>query len=279
MLRDVHPRTFRLLATVFALFVLFLYGPTITILSFQGPEGGLGFPMNGLSLRWFAEVFRQQSTGVVHGGWRRSIALGPIVMVLTVAISFLAGLAFRSRFEGATLLLHLVVASLGVPSIVVSLGIAALFELVGIERTWWGSGLAAHLTWPLPFRLFVMFAVVDRFDRRLEGAARHLGVTGVPTVRHVVIPVIAPSLVGVGPFGFTLSHDELARSSQVLGDLASLPLEREAMQSNATTPAVYIHGTLTTGVSFLVIAVSLATLLYLRRRRARRVSDAGKGTP
>lgn len=36
MLREVDPRTYRLLAIVFALFVLFLYGPTltITILSF-----------------------------------------------------------------------------------------------------------------------------------------------------------------------------------------------------------------------------------------------------
>ena len=46
------------LATVFALFVLFLYGPVITIfvLSFQGPEGGLTFPMRGLSLHWYAKL-------------------------------------------------------------------------------------------------------------------------------------------------------------------------------------------------------------------------------
>ncbi|RYD39657.1 MAG: ABC transporter permease, partial [Verrucomicrobiaceae bacterium] len=40
---------FYYLAGFFALFVLFLYGPTLTIfiLSFQGPEGGLTFPMRG----------------------------------------------------------------------------------------------------------------------------------------------------------------------------------------------------------------------------------------
>jgi putative spermidine/putrescine transport system permease protein len=50
----------RLLAArgFFALFVLFLYGPMITIfvLSFQGPEGGLTFPMRGLSLHWFGRA-------------------------------------------------------------------------------------------------------------------------------------------------------------------------------------------------------------------------------
>ena len=40
------------LAAFFAAFVLFLYGPMIVIfiLSFQGPTGGLTFPLNGLSL-------------------------------------------------------------------------------------------------------------------------------------------------------------------------------------------------------------------------------------
>ena len=49
MLRETHPRTFFLLSLLFALFVLFLYGPTIDhhILSFQGPNGGLVFPMQG----------------------------------------------------------------------------------------------------------------------------------------------------------------------------------------------------------------------------------------
>ena len=42
-IREKRNKGFWPLATVFALFVLFLYGPMITIfvLSFQGPEGGL----------------------------------------------------------------------------------------------------------------------------------------------------------------------------------------------------------------------------------------------
>ena len=51
-----RPWTFYALGAFFALFVLFLYGPMIAIyiLSFQGPNGGLTFPMNGVSLHWFA---------------------------------------------------------------------------------------------------------------------------------------------------------------------------------------------------------------------------------
>jgi putative spermidine/putrescine transport system permease protein len=46
------------------------------------------------------------------------------------------------------------------------------------------------------------------------------------TFAHVVLPIIAPSIIGIGLFGFTLSWDEVARSSQAMGDVNTLPLER-----------------------------------------------------
>jgi len=280
MLREAHPRSFAFLSAVFALFVLFLYAPTATIvtLSFQGPEGGLVFPMRGSSLHWIANVFQPQSVGDIGGSFQRSIQLALVVAALTVAVSFLAGLAFRRGFRGSGLLFYLVVASLIMPSVVVSLGIGSLFELLHVERAWWNAGLGAHLTWTLPFGVLIMFAVFNRFDRRYEEAARDLGASPVQTVRLVILPIILPSLVGIALFGFTLSYDELARSSQAMGALNTLPLELQAMQSNATTPVIYALGTLTTGVSLLVIATALTTVLLLRARRIRRGSDAGKGT-
>ena len=280
MLRETHPKSFVLLAVLFALFVLFLYGPTITItvLSFQGPTGGLVFPMQGVSTYWFAQVFQPQSIGDIGGSFQRSLKLGLIVMLLTVTLSFLAGLGFRQRFAGASALFYVAVASLIMPSVVVSLGIGALFEMLGIERNWWSSGLGAHLTWTLPFGLLIMFAVFNRFDKRFEEAARDLGASPVQTVRHVVLPIVLPSLVGVALFGFTLSYDELARSSQALGALNTLPLELQAMQTNATTPVIYALGTLTTALSLVVIGTSLSVLWWLRSRQAKKGSDAGKGT-
>ena len=266
------------LAALFGLFVVFLYGPiaAVVVLAFQGPEGGLVFPMNGVSLHWFGELFRPQSIGDIWGSFDRSIALGVIVMSATVLFSFLAGLALRHRFPGATTLFYVVIASLVMPSVVVSLGIGAMFELLGIERAWYSSALGAHLTWTLPFGLLIMLAVFNRFNPSYEEAARDLGATGWQTVRHVVVPIIAPSLVGVALFGFTLSYDEIARTSQSVGAQNTLPLELEAMQTNATTPVIYALGTMTTGLSLLVIGICLAGFVAVRRRRESFGSDAGK---
>lgn len=287
---DRRAASFWPLAIVFGLFVLFLYGPVFTIftLSFQGPQGGLTFPMRGLSFHWYQELFKGLGVVDIGAALKRSLALGFVVMLLTVLFSLLAGLAFRKGVKGGTALFYVSVASLIMPSIIVSLGIALQFRLLDGGVKWllekggaaeslenyttlmglYTSGLGAHLTWTLPFGLLIMFAVFNRFNPAYEEAARDLGATPWQSFRHVVLPLIAPSLVGVGMFGFTLSWDEIARSSQTIGDVNTLPLELQGLTSTVTTPSIYALGTLTTVISLVVIAITLASVAWLRKRRA-----------
>ena len=178
---------FRIMMTVFfSLFILFLYGPMISILvlSFQGSEGGLTFPMRGFSTFWFESLFDGVGVIDIWSAFGRSIRLGLVVMVLTVILSLMAGMAFRKKFMMASALFYATVSSLIVPSIVISLGVALEFRILDdmiksigannqIEwivedfRTTMGlfsSGLGAQLTWTLPFGLLIMFAVFNRFD-------------------------------------------------------------------------------------------------------------------
>ena len=103
-LADKRAPGFWPLAIVFALFVVFMYGPmfTIFVLSFQGPEGGLTFPMRGVSLHWFGNLFERQAVGDFGASFSRSLMLGLMVMATTVVVALLAGLAFRRKFPGAT---------------------------------------------------------------------------------------------------------------------------------------------------------------------------------
>ena len=96
---EPRPKSFYYLSAFFFLFIVFLYGPTLTIgiLSFQGPGGGLTFPMRGVSLHWFRDLFEQQAVGDIWGSFSRSLILGLMVMVTTVVVSIMGGLAFRKR--------------------------------------------------------------------------------------------------------------------------------------------------------------------------------------
>lgn len=276
------------LTVFFACFVIFLYGPVLSIilLAFQGPEGGLTFPMRGFSLHWFEELWRGLGVVDISRGLRRSLFLGVLVMIFTVILSLCAGLAFRKKFRGSGVLFYLTIASLIIPSIAISLGIALQFRLLDETVKWLGqsleiqwiiddfqtsmgliaSGLGTHLTWTLPFGLLIMFAVFNRFNPSYEEAARDLGATPWQTFWGVVFPLIAPALVGVALFGFTLSYDELARSSQALGAVNTLPLELRGLTTTVTNPSIYALGAVTTGVSFLVIGLSLGLFWVLRKK-------------
>jgi putative spermidine/putrescine transport system permease protein len=201
-------------------------------------------------------------------------------------------LAFRKKLSGGNALFYVTVASLIMPSIIVSLGIGLQFRLldgaikwlleaVGATSTLEGYGtslglftsaLGAHLTWTLPFGLLIMFAVFNRFNPAYEEAARDLGATPWQTFRYVVLPLIGPSVVGVGMFGFTLSWDEIARTSQAIGDVNTLPLELQGLTSTVTTPAIYALGTVTTVVSLLVMGAAVGLARWLGRKKTAEAS-------
>ncbi len=282
---------FLIFLSIFISFVIFLYGPifSIILLSFQGPSGGLTFPLNGFSFYWFGELWRGSGLVDIGASFRRSIGLGIFVMALTVILSVSAGLAFRKKFLGSDLLFYTTIASLIVPSIVLSLGVALEFRLIDSLIITFGemleiqsivenfqtslgmytSGFGAQLTWTLPFGLLIMFAIFNRFDKSLEEASRDLGANSYQTFWYVVFPIIAPSIVGIALFGFTLSYDELARSSQVMGATNTLPLDLRGLTTTVTTPIIYALGTVTTSISFLVIGFSLTLVYILRHKKIR----------
>ena len=268
-----RPWTFYVLATLFTLFVIFLYGPMITIyiLSFQGPTGGLVFPLRGVSLTWFDALFGQARTGDIGGAFARSLPLALIVLLLTVLISVTAGFAFRRRFPGSTLVFYMAIASLIVPGLVLSIGILVTYRFLGLPARWYSSGLGAHLSWTLPFGLLIMFAVLGRLNPAYEEAAYDLGASKWKAVRHVVVPIVFPGMIAVALFGFTLSYDEFPRSWLAVGSKNTLPIEIWTMTTNVTSPALYALGTVTTIISFIASALALGSIAYIQRKRAQRL--------
>jgi putative spermidine/putrescine transport system permease protein len=266
---DARPWTFYALAMLFTVYLLFLYGPMLVIyvLSFQGPNGGVTFPMVGTSLAWFRDVFKPEQMANIPVSFTRSIELASIVSTLTVVFSVAAALGFRRRFPGSGVLFYFAVASLVMPSLLVGFGIGLGFQFLGWKTSLLTSALGAQLTWTLPFGLFAMFAVVNRFNRTYEEAANDLGANAWQRLRHVTLPILLPGIVGVAMGAFTLSYDEYARTTLAIGGNNTLPLEIYALISSATSPVLFAIGTLTTSVSFLLIAITLVVAWRMQRRR------------
>jgi putative spermidine/putrescine transport system permease protein len=266
---DVRPWTFYALGMLFLSYMVFLYGPMLVIytLSFQGPNGGVTFPLRGVSLEWFRDVWRPGQMANIPVAFSRSLMLAGAVSTITVLISLAGGLAFRRPFPGASAVFYLVISSLVMPSLLVGFGIGLGFQFLGLQPDLFTSALGAQLTWTLPFGLLAMFAVVNRFNRAWEEAASDLGATPLQRLRHVTVPILLPGILGVALSALTLSYDEYARTTLTVGARNTLPLEIYALISSATTPMLFALGTLTTAVSFLLIGITLFVVLQMQRRR------------
>jgi putative spermidine/putrescine transport system permease protein len=239
----------------------------IYVLSFQGPDGGVTFPMVGVSLEWFREIVRKGQMANMPPAFARSMSLAALVSLLTVVMSVAGALAFRRQFPGAGILFYIVVASLVMPSLLVGFGIGLGFQFLGLEPSLFTSALGAQLTWTLPFGLLAMFAVVNRFNRAWEEAATDLGATSFQRLRYVTLPILLPGILGVAISAFTLSYDEYARTTLTVGSHNTLPLEIYALISSATSPTLFAIGTVTTLISLFLIAVAVTIVWRLDRKR------------
>ena len=148
--REAPSPAYFVMSVIFGLFVLFLYGPMIAIivLSFQGPDGGLTFPINGFSFHWFSELFKEQRVGDFKGSFLRFHLYGndchdPYGYLLS------AGLAYRKPFRCRYYLLHYC----RQPYRAFDPDNARHRFNVRQARSdagWYTSGMGAHLTWTLP---------------------------------------------------------------------------------------------------------------------------------
>ena len=166
------------------------------------------------------------------------------------------------------MLFYTVMAGLMVPGILLSLGLATMLQTVGIPPAWWSSALGVHVVWTLPFGFLVMMAVFNRFDSRLEEAARDMGADEWTVFKEVTFPLILPGIVAAGLFGFTLSYDEFARTTLLAGEYNTLPLDINASMTQRVRPTLFALGTASTIFSLLMIGLFLViyTILYRRSR-------------
>jgi putative spermidine/putrescine transport system permease protein len=226
------------------------------------------FPMRGLSFYWWGKLAGPSAVGDIKSSLVRSLILAAVVMVITAVFSTMLAMAFRKKFRASGFLFYAVMAGLMVPGVLLSLGLASLLRQVGIPAAWWYSGLGVHVVWTLPFGFLVMMAVFNRFDGRLEEAARDMGADEWTVFKEITLPLITPGIVAAGLFGFTLSYDEFSRTTLLAGAQNTLPLDINAAMTQRVQPTIFALGTASTLFSLAMIGLFIAvyTILYRRSR-------------
>jgi len=194
-----------LAAVVLAACVVFLLAPLmVTVLVSFAPSPVFGLPTGRWVLTWYRRI------GQLDGLTDAVLLTGEVALVAT-AVSLLLGTAaaiavVRGQFPGREAVATFLVSPLMLPGLVVGIATLQYFRLLGLREAL-PSLLLAHVVIVLPFIVRTLTAGLARFDFALIDAARTLGLSYPRAVLRVMVPVLAPSFVTGGLFGFLASVD------------------------------------------------------------------------
>jgi len=258
------------LGAYFALFLVFLYGPMIVmaILSLQGYYGGVTFPFKGpLSLNWWRSLLFPTVAGTpthateIHTAAKNSLYVSLAAGAIVSLLAFTLSMAFRRRwrFRSDAVMFYVIMLALMTPGFLLAVGTQLFWSYMGLKASIWHTALGANVIWGIPFGFLVMLAVWNRYDPRVEEAARDLGADQKRTFREVTLPLVWTGLFGCFLFGFTLTWNDYDRSVLFQTRATdSLPLEIGGITfTGGVRPDLYALGTATTLLSLLVIGILL----------------------
>jgi putative spermidine/putrescine transport system permease protein len=166
------------------------------------------------------------------------------------------------------------------PGFLVGLGTQLFWSWLGNEPSLWKTALGANVVWGIPFGFLVMLAVWNRYDERVEEAARDLGADQKRTFREVTLPLVWTGILGCFLFGFTLAWNDYDRSILLVSgaEIQTLPLTIGGLTfTGAIRPDLYALGTATTLVSLfaivLLLVVAAVRLRFIGRRKVHKVEE------
>ena len=137
-----------------------------------------------------------------------SVLVALVVVVVSTTCAFLASVALtRYRFRLRTTVVIAVLVAQMVPVEGLAIPLFFLFRAIGVVAPPFGlnhlgSLVLVHITFSIPFAVWMLRGFVAAVPEELEEAARIDGASSWRIVRSVLFPLVAPGLVAASIFSF-----------------------------------------------------------------------------
>ncbi|WP_137723675.1 sulfate ABC transporter permease subunit CysT [Prescottella subtropica] len=202
---------------------------------------------------------------------RVTILVSAIVAVINVVMgTMIAWVLVRDEFPGKRIIGALIDLPFALPTIVASIVLLSLYgpqSPIGVHLNATQPGLVMALAFvTLPFVVRSVQPVLIEVDRDVEEAAASLGANNWTIFRRVVLPTLAPAIIGgaglafaraIGEYGsVVLIGGNIPRQTQVASQYIQQQIEIDRQTSAAA-------------VSVTLLAIAFVTLLVLRMFAAR----------
>jgi len=251
------------LHTIAVYLFMFLPVMVVVLLSFNASQFG-SFPMTGLSLRWFVELWNNDA---IIRAFKISFLLGGLTALISTTLGVLASLALvRYDFPGKQLISTALIAPILVPEVVLAVALLLFLQFLNMPKSF-PLLLLGHVIFTMPFVVLVVQARLVGITRNVEEAAMSLGASPVQTFFAITLPLLAPAIFAGALFAFTISFDDITGTLfWKPGGVETVPTQIFAMLRNSISPEINALGTV-----MIVLTVGLPLLgAALARRIARR---------
>ncbi|WP_051328643.1 ABC transporter permease [Geminicoccus roseus] len=222
--------------------VLFLLAPILAVIPLAFNSGSfLSYPLDGLSLRWFA-VLLETPPWMMALGNSVKIALG--AMAISLLLGGLAAVGLHAVPAAWRIVVGaLFVSPLVVPSVVLAVGLFFLFARAGLA----GHPLSimlAHALLGFPLVFVSVASTLRGIDPNLEMAAQSMGASRWYRFWAVTFPLALPGFWTGAIFAFMTSFDEV-----IIALFLSSP--------ESTTLPVVLFGSLRDKLQPTIVAVAV----------------------
>lgn len=235
----------------------FLIGPLIIIIGTSLSDTTyLTFPPQGISLRWYENIFEISA-------FRRTMVTSFLLAVGGTALSMLIGIPAayamaRYRYELPAILGNIYVLPILIPEIV--LGFSLMKSVaVGMDFPIMAALLVGHALLVLPYCVRVVGASLNAFDFSIEEAAVSLGCPRWKAFFTVVLPNVRAGIIAGFILAFITSLNDVSISIFLTGPgVSTLPIQLLAHMEQFFDPTI-------ASVSVVLMMLTIVVMIIVER--------------
>lgn len=247
-------RASRFPAVYLLLITALMYLPILIVMIYSFNESKISSVWSGLSLKWYADLFRDRSIGV---GIRNSLILGTLSSLAAAVIGTLGAIGtMRTGFKGKGVMEYIATLPMMTPEIILGMVFLTFFSLLGLPFGML-TLVISHTAFCIPYVFMQVKARLAGMDKSLEEAARDLGASRARVFFDITLPLILPAIVSGILLSFAMSFDDVIISVFVTGvKVNTLPILIYTQLKTGVTPKINALCTLMFLATLLIVILS-----------------------
>lgn len=266
--------------TLYALlFFGFIYLPLLVIVGYSFNASPVNMLVwEGFTLDWYRGLFGLgeraidpnnraiyiESTDQMISALKHSLTVAFTTTTISTVIGTATAVALaRYRFKARGAYNAFLMMPMMMPDIVLGIGLLIFFVTIGIKLSLL-TIIIGHCTFLTSYVFIVVQARIAGLDPALEEASADLGASEWITLRKVLLPQLAPGIIGGALLAFVISMDDLVITYFIAGtDSTTLPVFIFGMIRRGVKPEINAIATLIILASILIAGLGL----WLRSRK------------